>query len=90
MIFPEIFLTGVVPDDRSKLALLADALCAWGICAFGNEPPPKFGEVMVEIGDRLNFTPTGENCLKLSKEWRDAGKPLDFFEQRENKSHEST
>jgi hypothetical protein len=80
MTFPEIFNTGIIPEDRSKLALLADGLTAWGICMTGTAPTKHFGDVLVIIGNKLNVSPTAENLSMLFDKWKEAGKPLDFFD----------
>ena len=69
MIYPEIFITGVIPQDRSNKLLLADALCAWA-CASLVKAPEKFGVVMAEIGERLGVSPLPENLMKLAESKR--------------------
>jgi len=53
MIFPEIFITGELPQGWSKDSLLADGLCGWACCMAGCEPPRKFGAGMALIGQEL-------------------------------------
>ena len=60
-IWPDIFVTGVVPVDANNLALAADGLIAWANCMFGNEPPAHFGCVMAAISSRLGVVATAES-----------------------------
>lgn len=80
MQFPEIFQTGIVPENANKLGLLAYALEAWGTVQCGNKPTEHFGTVLVEIGDRLGIRTSPDGCSAAFKAWVDAGKPLDFFD----------
>ncbi len=79
-VYPEIFVTGVVPQDANKLKLLADSLSAWGHTHMGHPLPEHFGTAMAEISFRLDVLGTPESFLAKSKEWQGAGMPLDFFE----------
>jgi hypothetical protein len=53
MIFPEIFITGELPQIWSKDSLLADGLCGWACCMAGCKPPINFGKAMSLIGQKL-------------------------------------
>lgn len=71
MIWPESFEKGKVDPKAPKAQLVADGLSAWAICMSGGTPIEKFGEVMVEIGARLNISPTSENLMEYSKTMTD-------------------
>jgi hypothetical protein len=63
--WPEMFITGEIPEDLTRKNAVADALCAWGICSVGVKPTKKFGEVLAKLSQRFGipFSPD-----KLSKE----------------------
>ena len=66
--FPEILETGIMPvkykslptDERNR-ALCADGLVGWAHCMIGQEPPKKFGEGMVIIGQTLNISASSDS-----------------------------
>ena len=58
--WPTVFMSGVVPSDRSNPALVADGLVAWANCMTGERPTKHFGVVMQAIGERLGITPLPE------------------------------
>ena len=68
-IWPEIFVTGIIPDNYPKELLCADGLCAWGICMAGSNIniPEKFGEVMFEISQRLGVSATDSSLMKYAE-----------------------
>jgi hypothetical protein len=71
--WPEVFRTGILPEedsDQTRAALCADALCAWANCSIGNPPPENFGEVMVQINNRLNGAIMPEELMAWAKQWR--------------------
>jgi hypothetical protein len=55
--WPQCFIDGQIPADRSNKALCADALTAWANCMAGHKPPETFGVTMQAIGVRLGCTP---------------------------------
>lgn len=59
MIFPEIFITGKLPENWCIESLVADGLTGWGCCMTGATPPKLFGEGMVLI-----FQKTGASTPK--------------------------
>ena len=70
-IWPDIFITGNVPADASDDLLGAYALRAWGNAYAGAAIPPRFGDVMRQIANRLNVSGTPQSFLnwgKMSKE----------------------
>ena len=65
-IFPEIFITGKLPENWTQKSLVADALCGWACCMGGAKPPEKFGEGMVLIGSKLGISATPDNISKFA------------------------
>lgn len=49
MIYPEIFITGELPEGWTKEKLVADGLVGWANCSF-TKPPKNFGKGMALIG----------------------------------------
>lgn len=72
MIWPEPFVTGVIPTDSEDALLCAQALCAWANCCIEN-PPEKFGVVMVDIAHRLGVTGSPDSFRDWADKW--LGKP---------------
>ena len=68
--WPDIFITGNVPADASDDMLGAHALCAWGCAYAGATLPPRFGDVMRQIANRLNVSGTPQSFL----DWSERGK----------------
>lgn len=68
MIFPEIFNTGVLPENYNKESLIADGLCGWACCIVGAKPPEKFGEGMTSIA-RILGTATPDGLYKLADKY---------------------
>lgn len=59
-IFPEIFITGKLPEGFTKKSLIADGLVGWALCETGNTPPENFGKAMILIGEYTgDATPDG-------------------------------
>lgn len=56
--------------NQGLARLCADGLCAWGNCMAGAKPlPPRFGEVMVEIGQAIGVAAyPPENLSKRADE----------------------
>ena len=65
-IFSKTSITGQVPQDHPKVAVLADALNDWGCCMAGAKPPENFGHGMVEVGKTLGVTATPTNLMDLA------------------------
>ena len=65
-IWPDIFITGNVPADASDDLLGAHALRAWGNAYAGAAIPPRFGDVMRQIANRLNVSGTPQSFLDWS------------------------
>ena len=65
-IWPDIFITGNVPADASDDLLGAYALRAWGNAYAGAAIPPRFGDVMRQIANRLNVSGTPQSFLDWS------------------------
>jgi hypothetical protein len=55
--FPEVFCTGIIPENKTDRELCADALAAWGIIAgqLIDHIPHTFGEGMTAISVRLGY-----------------------------------
>jgi hypothetical protein len=53
MIFPEIFITGVLPESWTKESLIADGLSGWACCMVGAKPPEQFGQGMALISEKI-------------------------------------
>lgn len=69
-IFPEIFITGEIPPGMSDNEVLAHALCAWGNCYAGSQPPPNFGKGMVSVYKRLGVS-LPDDLLAMAKKIND-------------------
>lgn len=71
VMWPECFLTGIVPADVSDAVLCAHALTGWANCesGLGSTIPKHFGKVMQKIGERLKISPTPDNCSKWADDW---------------------
>ncbi len=67
VLWPEMFKTGVIPENEKDGKVCADALCAWGNCSV-SEPPQNFGDVMVDVGKRLGCTPTPNGLESWAKQ----------------------
>ena len=65
--FPEVFVTGKIPENRTDRELCADALCAWGIVLgkliTPDELPDNFGDGMVAISLRLGVSASPESII---------------------------
>ena len=68
--FPKVF---TYPDSveypnnhDGYLIAVADGLTGWALCYNGLEPPPRFGEGMVKIQERIGISPLPENLMKIS------------------------
>lgn len=68
IIWPDIFITGTIPADRSDAALCADALSAWANARM-DKAPENFGNVMAEIATRLNVVGTPESFRQWAGAW---------------------
>ena len=68
MLWPEVFTTEDI-SGMSDAALCAAALCAWGNCHAGSEPPASFGRVLVKIGIKLGVSPTDDKLMEYSKRY---------------------
>ena len=66
-IWPDIFITGIIPADASDELLGAHALCAWVCAHAGATIPPHFGDVMAHIANRLNVSGTPQSFLDWSE-----------------------
>ena len=66
-LWPDIFITGNVPADASDDLLGAHALFAWGNAHAGAAIPPRFGDVMRQIANRLNVSGTPQSFLDWSE-----------------------
>jgi len=67
MKFPEIFETGILPENRTNDELVADGLCGWALCMTGQKPPQNFGAGMVIIAKKVG-TVTPDGLSKLADE----------------------
>ena len=65
--FPEIFLTGKLPENWSKESLIADGLVGWGCCMAGAKPPEKFGQGMILITSKVGIA-TPDRLSELADE----------------------
>ena len=52
-VWDNMFETGLIPVDMTDISLCAIGLVSWGHCCSGHKPPPKFGEIMAQISNRL-------------------------------------
>ena len=68
--FPEIFLTGQLPENWTKEELVAYGLEGWSNCMSGCKPPAKFGDGMALIGKETGAL-LPEELLALSKKMRE-------------------
>lgn len=67
--FPEVFITGKIPEGMNdKRLLCAAALEGWGCCYLAMRPE-NFGIGMAAIGTRLGITPTPENLMEYAKKF---------------------
>lgn len=58
--FPEIFITGKLPENWCDKSLIADGLVGWANCMVGSTIPENFGVGMALIGQKLGTaTPNG-------------------------------
>lgn len=73
LIFPEIFITGIMPQGATKESLLADGLSGWGCVMGGSELPKNFGIGMALVSSVLG-TAVPEELLKLADELSDTNK----------------
>lgn len=69
IIWPEIFLTGIEPEETRnhsarKWLLCANGLEGWGLCLSGNIPPENFGKGMAAIS-----TVVGVATASKLEEW---------------------
>ena len=53
LLFPEIFITGELPNNWCKESLVADGLVGWANCSLGAIPPKNFGKGMVLINQKV-------------------------------------
>jgi len=67
MNFPEIFETGILPENRTNEALISDGLCGWAICMAGQNPTKNFGAGMLIIAEKVG-TATPDGLCKLADE----------------------
>ena len=70
--WPPIFITGIIPADASDDLLGAHALRAWGNAYAGAAIPPRFGDVMRQIANRLNVSGTPQSFLDWSERRKEA------------------
>ena len=70
--WPDVYVTGLVPDDRCNAALCADGLSAWATVMAGNMPSGTFGHVTAEIAARLGIDGTPEAFQKKAEALTDA------------------
>lgn len=68
-IWPEVFENQGLISTRDPRLLCADGLSAWASCMCGNKPPASFGDVLVQIMERLGMAkaPTAENLSEHAK-----------------------
>jgi len=64
MEYPKMFITGIVPKNRSRRDLINDALLAWK-CAKSICPPEQFGATMARIGTILGSDMWPENLNRM-------------------------
>ena len=77
-IFPEILITGKLPENWSKESLIVDGLSGWACCMAGAEPPEKFGAGMALIDITIG-TATPEGLRKLAYEFLKSKVTVSFF-----------
>lgn len=65
LIFPEIFITGKLPENWCNESLVADGLVGWANCMAGSTPPENFGVGMALIEHQLG-TATPDGLEKLA------------------------
>jgi len=65
VIFSQTSITGKIPKDHPKEAILADALNDWG-CCYMESPPSNFGKGMLEVGKALGILATKEELMKYA------------------------
>ena len=56
-----------IKNETDRGVLVAVGLTSWANCMVGNKPPEHFGEMMVELGKKLDITPTPDEFTRLSK-----------------------
>ncbi len=66
--WPEIFITGKLPENYTKPELIADALTGWAHCSMRAEIPKNFGQGMAAISGILG-TATPNGIDKLAEEF---------------------
>jgi|ERR1035437_7496080 hypothetical protein len=64
--WPEIFETGIIPENANKMSLCADGLTAWALVGSGNAPHENFGIILEEIGGILDVIATSESLMAYS------------------------
>ena len=52
-LWPKIFVTGVIPEDYSKVRLLYDITIAETLIKLGYQTPPLIDKIMTEIDKRV-------------------------------------
>jgi len=67
MKYPKMFITGIIPKEKSRRDLINDALLAWK-CTKVIYPPEKFGSTMAKIGTILGSDMWPENLEMLLKD----------------------
>lgn len=75
-IFPDIFITGKLPENWSKELLIAEGLAGWACCMAGATLPSKFGEGMALISSIIG-TANPNDLKKLADEFLDNVKKQD-------------
>ncbi len=66
-IWPEILITGELPENWTKESLIADALMGWGLTHVAMAPD-KFGYGMALIGRTIGHSVLPEDLYKLADE----------------------
>lgn len=61
--FSQTSITGEIPKDHPKEAILADALNDWA-CCYMETPPINFGKGMVEVGKALGILPIEQKLME--------------------------
>jgi hypothetical protein len=68
LIFPEVFITGILPIPSDERKVCTDALIGWANCMAGATPPTLFGEGIAAIGQRLGIIPVSSEIEKYAIE----------------------
>lgn len=66
--YPKIFVTGKIDPIYDEKNLCADALEGWNLSEFKSTIPDNFCVGMIEIGKKLDISPTPKNFQKYAAE----------------------